>query len=107
MGYQKIFLQLISGGGIRDLARELKQRDSTIQNRIERFAHWCQGFHDQARRWISYQGDLVTDGFESFSYSQYHPNNINILVAKESQFLLSSGLCVLNRKGRMTDEQRE
>ncbi|NIX02738.1 MAG: hypothetical protein GWN13_31805, partial [Phycisphaerae bacterium] len=49
---------------------------------------------------------FAADGFESFSYSQYYPNNINILAGRDSQFLYYSGLSVLRRKGRMTSFQR-
>ncbi len=56
---------------------------------------------------LAFKEDLVADGFESFTKSQYHPCNINILVGKESQFLYESTYTDLRRKGRMTPEQRK
>ncbi len=49
---------------------------------------------------------LVLDGFESFAYSQFHPNNLNLLVTSASQLALGLNAAVLRRKGRMTDAQK-
>jgi hypothetical protein len=49
---------------------------------------------------------LVSDGFESFEYSQYHPTWFHIAVGARSQFLYGFTDSELRRKGRMTDKQR-
>jgi hypothetical protein len=50
---------------------------------------------------------MVFDGFESFAFSQYYPNNLHLLVTKESQFVLGIDAAVLRRKGAMTRNQKE
>jgi hypothetical protein len=50
---------------------------------------------------------LVLDGFESFAYSQYYPNNLNLLVTSDSQFVLGMTGTVLRRKGRMREDQKK
>jgi hypothetical protein len=52
------------------------------------------------------QEALVADGFESFTVSQYFPNNIHLLVGKDSQYLYGCNYVSIRRKGRMTDAQR-
>jgi hypothetical protein len=49
---------------------------------------------------------LVFDGFESFAFSQYYPNNIHLMVTSDSQFVLGFNAAVLRRKGRMTEAQK-
>jgi hypothetical protein len=49
---------------------------------------------------------LVADGFESFTVSQYFPNNINLLVGKESQYLYGCNYVGIRRKGRMSEAQK-
>jgi len=49
---------------------------------------------------------LVADGFESFDCSQFYPNNINLLVGKDSQFLYTQTHATLRRKGRMSGRQK-
>ncbi|NBC25236.1 MAG: hypothetical protein GVY08_00100 [Bacteroidetes bacterium] len=46
------------------------------------------------------------DGFESFSVSQFYPNNINIVAGSESEFLYSLGYSGLRRKGAKTEKQK-
>lgn len=49
----------------------------------------------------------MADGFESFAVSQYHPDNIHLLAGKKSQYLYSLDYAHMNRKGRMTENQKE
>jgi hypothetical protein len=49
--------------------------------------------------------NLAADGFESFCVSQYFPNNINILVGSESQFVYAVDHVTIRRKGKMTKNQ--
>jgi len=50
--------------------------------------------------------DLVADGFQSFWVSQYHPNNFNLLVGADSQYLFSMTQATLRRSGRMSRKQK-
>jgi hypothetical protein len=49
---------------------------------------------------------LVVDGFESFAFSQYYPNHLNLAVGAESHFVYGLTESELRRKGRMTAAQK-
>jgi len=49
---------------------------------------------------------LVADGFESFDRSQFFPNQINLLVGKQSQYLYGVTHTTIRRKGCMTATQK-
>ncbi|GAB1432910.1 hypothetical protein MASR2M29_15350 [Spirochaetota bacterium] len=42
----------------------------------------------------------TADGFESFDRSQYFPNQINLVLGKNSQFLYDYSHTTIRRKGR-------
>lgn len=50
--------------------------------------------------------DIAYDGFETFTYSQFSPCYVNTAVGKKSLFIYHNTLSPLNRKGRMTEEQK-
>jgi hypothetical protein len=99
---RRLFHSINSGSGIRDLARELRVTDKVILNRLSRLARQAIGMAAGLRRGHELAEDLVADGFESFVYSQYFPNNYTLLVGAESQFLYVIDYAQLSRKGRMT-----
>jgi hypothetical protein len=51
--------------------------------------------------------DVAYDGFETFTHSQFSPCYINTAVGRRSLFIYHNTFSPLNRKGRMTAEQRE
>ncbi len=105
--YDYILKQLKSAAGIRDIARDLHVSPTTIINRITRLSRQSLAVHAALRNSIKLKEDLVVDGFESFAVSQFHPDNIHLLAGKESQYLYSFDYAHMNRKGRMTDQQKE
>lgn len=104
--YHYIFNQLKSTAGIRHIARDLDVSVRLILNRITRLAHQALAVHRCLCSSLTLSEDLVADGFESFLLSQYFPNNINLLVGKDSQFLYAFDFAPLRRKGRMTEQQK-
>ena len=105
--YTPIMNALKTASGNRDIARELHVRNELVQNRIERLSRWAQGIHNTLLPLIPFYEDLVADGFETFSESQYYPCHINLFCGRDSQFIYGSGLSFLRRKGRMTPAQEE
>ncbi|WP_319563101.1 hypothetical protein [Marispirochaeta sp.] len=105
--YRTIFSHLFTSSGIRDTARILKVSPTTITNRISRLARQAIAIHASLSAELHLTEDLAADGFESFVLSQYFPNNINLLVGKESQFWFSLDYAHLRRKGRMTEYQKK
>jgi hypothetical protein len=49
---------------------------------------------------------VAYDGFETFTHSQYSPCYVNTVVGSNSMFIYHNTFSPLNRKGRMTDEQK-
>ncbi len=106
LSYQRIFEHLTNCGGIRATARILGVNHPAITNRIGRIARQAMALQAELLSGFTPHEHLVTDGFESFVSDQYQPNNIHLLVGKDSQFLFSYDLSHLKRKGRMTDFQK-
>lgn len=104
--YRRIFEQLNSGSGIRSLARQLGVTDKVIINRIFRLARQALALHALLRESCTLSEALAADGFESFTVSQYYPNNIHLAAGKETQYLYALDYAHIRRKGRMRDEQR-
>ena len=104
--YRRIFDQINSGSGIRFLARNLKVTDKVIINRIGRLARQAIALNALLRPEHELTEDIVADGFESFTVSQYFPNNIHIAVGKDSQYLYGADYAHIRRKGRMTEKQK-
>lgn len=105
--YINVLTPLVSGSGLWDMVRFHGFSVDVFLNRIERFARSCLAVHSDICSRLPYNESFATDGFESFSRSQFYPNNINIIAGSDSLFLYNLGLSVLRRKGRMTQKQRE
>ncbi len=93
--------------GIRAIARKFNVTDKVIINRLNRLAHQSIGILSTLRKHQNVKEDLVSDGFESFVYSQFFPNNQHLLIGKDSQFFFSADYTPLRRKGVMTDKQKK
>lgn len=97
---------ITNGCGIRATARQLFVSPSTVSHRIMLLCRQSLAAHAALTETISLSEDLVADGFQSFSVSQFHPNNFNILVGADSQYLYAMTNVSLRRSGRMTPRQR-
>ena len=107
LSYRRIFTYMTNCGGIRATARVLGVSHQAISNRLGRLARQSMALQADLLSAFTPKESLVTDGFESFVKDQYQPNNIHLLVGKNSQFLFAYDYAHLRRKGRMTDEQKE
>jgi transposase-like protein len=107
ISYEEIMNRVSGSESISRIARNLHVLPNSIQNRIDRLSRNCLAMHERLEKDIRLQEDLVADGFESFDRSQYFPNNINILVGNDSQYLYGYTHTTIRRKGRMKKEQRE
>lgn len=105
--YDTLVEHLVSASGILDLGRKLNARAETIENRFERLSRCAVSIHGELLKVLPMDEDMAADGFESFSYSQYYPNDVNLIVGSSSEFIYAMGLSVLRRKGRMSERQRE
>lgn len=104
--FEEILNRSSSGECVSAIARNLGTRPKTVTGKISRLARNCLAMHATMEEETVLLEDLVADGFESFDRSQYFPNNIALVVGKESQHIYSFSHCTLRRKGRMTRSQK-
>ncbi len=105
--YQQLMNLLTSCSSIRTISSFLNVSLRTIQNKIERLGRQVIAVQCKLMSDIKLNEDIVADGFESFSVSQYFPNNIHLSVGKDSQFIYYLNYASIRRKGRMTAYQKE
>jgi len=88
------------------VARLLKVSEGTVRDRLK----------DLARQSILFENEnlprkinenVAYDGFETFTHSQFSPCYVNTAVGSTSMFIYYNTFSPLNRKGRMTDEQKK
>ena len=102
-----IFNQINAGAGLRNIARDLHVSPKTVTNRINRLARNAIFIHQAILDELPYSEHFAADGFESFCVSQYFPDNYNILVGEDSQFVYHWDYVTIRRKGRMTERQKK
>ncbi|GAB1481491.1 hypothetical protein MASR2M78_03060 [Treponema sp.] len=79
---REIFRAIAAGESVSSIARHLHCSFGSAQNRLERLGRNAIFMQSKLMESLAFKEDLVADGFESFTKSQYHPCNINILVGK-------------------------
>lgn len=94
------------GESVSSIAKHLLGSVESIQNRIDRLSRNSLAMHEYLLAGLHLSENLVADGFESFDRSQYFPNNINLLVGQDSQFLYGITHTTIRRKGRMNKHQK-
>lgn len=78
-----------------------------VRRRLTKMAKWSALKHLKFTENLQIKEPIVFDGLENFTFSQYDPNNINQAAGKDSLFLYDFNYCPLNRKGRMTSQQKK
>jgi hypothetical protein len=92
--------------GLRQMGRFTGVTYRVVQNRIRRLARNALAVMDQALADHELTEHLAMDGFESYTRSQYHPNNITHVTGSDSQFIYGVVHTSLRRSGTMTTRQR-
>ena len=105
--YSALLQNLVTASGLNDISRAMEVTVETVQNRCERLGRSCMAIHSHLLQGLTLKENIAADGFESYSLSQYFPNNINIFGGSKSEFIYAQGLANLRRKGRMTAYQKE
>lgn len=108
--YRAILAALVTSTGSANICRLHGYRESLLLNRFGRLSRMLMAMASAIRAELAAtftEDRLVLDGFESFSHSQYHPNNVNLLVGSSFEYIYGMGLAILKRKGRMTAKQKE
>jgi hypothetical protein len=107
VSYLELLIPLLSTSGLGNITRFQGLRCELIQNRYERLSRMMLALHADLREQLNPDEDFVLDGFETFSKSQYFPNNVNILVGSRSEFIYGMSFAQLRRKGAMTTKQKK
>jgi len=105
--YRLVQNLLVGGSGLRQACRTMGVSTRLLANRHFRLARQSLALHSQCLDGFRLQEALVFDGFESFTFSQYYPSNLNLLVTSDSQFVLGLNATILRRKGKMTEDQKK
>jgi hypothetical protein len=102
-----IFKLNIAGASNREIGRLVGHCESFVRARLSKMARW--GLLIQASMLQNWRltEPVVYDGLENFSFSQYDPNNINHAIGKDTAFTYDFNFAPMNRKGRMSERQKE
>jgi hypothetical protein len=101
-----LLAELYTCSGLRQIGRLAGVTHQVIQNRCRRLARNALAVMDFTLSSLKLDEHLAMDGFESFTRSQYHPNNVTHITGCRSQFIYAAVHSLLRRKGAMTDAQK-
>jgi transposase-like protein len=101
------FEAMLSGTGLRQLARFRACSPSTLMAHVARLGRHCLLAHQFLRPRHAPRAPIVVDGFESFEFSQFFPLHVNIAVDADTHFIYAFNDAPLRRKGRMTARQKK
>ena len=104
---EQIFNFSMHGMTNRSIARILGVREKVVRNRLAHLSRQAQMFEKEHQRKIKIKEPVSYDGFETFTGSQFSPCYINTAVGGKSLFTYVVSFSPLNRKGRMTQWQKE
>ena len=106
ISYQRICSELVGCSSTRHMSRVLGASCDSIQNRIGRLSRNALVMQEKAVADLTFLENLASDGFVSFTESQYHPHHIHTLMGSVSQFAYFWNEVTVRRTGRMTPAQK-
>ncbi len=95
----------MNGMSNNSIARLLDIAEGTVRDRLKLMSQQSLMF-EKNHSPLKLNEDVAYDGFETFTHSQFSPCYINTAVGSHSMFIYHNTFSPLNRKGRMTDEQK-
>jgi hypothetical protein len=104
--YRDLVSRLAETSSLSAIGRAITASTDSVSNRVSRAARQALAAQARLARTRRPSEDLAADGFESFCVSQYFPNNIQLLVGAESQYVYAADHATIRRKGRMTKKQK-
>jgi transposase-like protein len=102
-----IFRYFSQGLSNHQIARLLGVSERVVRWRLRRIAQQSLLIHAHKTRGLNIREPISYDGVENFAKSQYEPNNIQQAIGMKSLFIYDFNFAPLNRKGRMSDRQRQ
>lgn len=102
---ERVLNYCMHGMSNNSIARLLDVAEGTVRDRLKTMSRQSIIFEkDHFPKNLN--EDVAYDGFETFTHSQFSPCYINTAVGSRSMFIYHNTFSPLNRKGRMTDEQK-
>ena len=102
---EQILNYSMNGMSNNSIARFLRIAEGTVRDRLKEMARQSL-FFEKNNFPKKLTEDVAYDGFETFTNSQFSPCYINTAVGSHSMFIYHNTFSPLNRKGRMTNEQK-
>lgn len=102
----KIFNLCIEGLSNRRIARVHAISEHCVRLRLLKMSKQALFFQSQKTRNLKITEPICFDGLENFAGSQYDVNNIQQALGRDSLFLYDFNLATMNRKGRMSEWQK-
>jgi DNA-binding Lrp family transcriptional regulator len=96
----------MNGMSNNSIAKRLGVAEGTVRDRLKEMTRQSLIFEKEHAP-LKIKEDVAYDGFETFTHSQYSPCYINTAVGSHSMFIYHNTFSPLNRKGRMTVEQKK
>lgn len=103
---EKVLHFSMHGMSNNSIAGNLNISEGTVRNRLKTMARQSLIFEKEHKP-KRLNENVAYDGFETFTYSQFDPCYINTAVGRKSHFIYHNTFSPLNRKGRMTDDQKK
>mgnify|MGYP006298287883 CR=1 FL=1 len=107
VNYKNLMKELVSTSNISDISRRFKVSHNTVLNKIRRLSRQAIASNSILRQYVAIPEPFVSDGFESVAVNYYYPNNINILVGKNSLFYYQFNYSSIKRTGILSDQQKK
>jgi transposase-like protein len=102
---EPILHSVMHGMSNNSISRLMRISEGTIRDRIKTMSRQSLLFEKENFPRKTDE-DIAYDGFESFTHSQFSPCYINTAVGSRSHFIYHNTFSPLNRKGRMTPDQK-
>jgi len=102
---EKILHYSMNGMSNNSVARNLKVSEALVRDRLKVMSRQSL-FFEKNNSSKTILEDISYDGFETFTHSQFSPCYINTAVGRVSHFIYHNTFSPLNRKGRMTEDQK-
>lgn len=96
----------MNGMSNNSIAHLLKTAEATVRDRLFEMGQQSLLFEKENEP-REIKEDMAYDGYETFTHSQFSPCYINTAVGKKSHFIYHNTFSPLNRKGRMTENQKQ
>ena len=103
---ERVLFFSLNGMSNNSISKRLRVAEGTVRGRLKTLARQALLFEKQHAP-TKVNEDVAYDGFETFTHSQFSPCYVNTAVGSRSMFVYHNTFSPLNRKGRMTSEQKK